>query len=444
MSSLNKDGTMSSTLKSFILILCILLSLTACNLPSNTPNPAATLQAISTAQAATLQALQTQALNTFTPPPLPTLGFPTLPPQGSTTPLPGVKTATPSSYCDWAAYIKDITIPDGTIFTPGAQFTKTWRLQNIGTCTWTSSYSLVFSHGNRMNGSVASNLPASTNVLPGQSIDISVNLSAPVTEGSHRGYWMLRNASGIVFGLGNTAKDPFYVDIRVVGGMTTVFDFATSACSADWRSGAGDLNCPGNVGSNHGYVIKLNNPKLENGTQYNGVGILTVPEQVNNGYLRGFYQPLDTFAVKQGDRFRAIINCEYGANGCNVIFRLEYQIGSAPTVKTFQEFTEAYEGQYYTVDWDLSSLAGKNVKFILAVLANGSASADKPVWVAPRIDRPSHLVTPSATPTKSATPTITATGVPSNTPTPTTTATPTLTATSTLTPTPTPTLTPTP
>ncbi len=431
---------MPSTLKSFILVICMLLNLVACNLPSNTPNPAATLQAISTAQAATLQALQTQALNTFTPPPLPTLGFPTLPPLGSTTPVPGVKTASPFTYCDWAAYVKDVTIPDGTIFQPGTQFTKTWRLQNIGTCTWTSSYSLVFSNGNRMNGSVASNLPANTNVNPGQTVDISVNLSAPVSEGSHRGYWMLRNPSGVVFGLGKTAKDPFYVDIKVVGGMTKIFDFATNYCSADWRSDAGDLGCPGNVNGKHGYAIKVDNPKLENGTQYNGVSILTVPEKAYNGYLQGYYQGFD---VKQGDRFRGIINCQYLANGCNVIFRLDYQIGNGP-VKTFWQFTEAYEGQYYTVDLDLSSLAGQKIKFILTVLANGAADADKPLWVAPRIDRPSYLVTPSATPTKSATPTITATGMPSNTPTLTSTPTPTVTVTSTPTMTNTPTLTLTP
>jgi hypothetical protein len=184
----------------------------------------------------------------------------------------------------------------------------------------------------------------------------------------------------------------------------------------------------------------VSDPKLENGTQYNGLGILVAPERVSNGFMKGYYQP---FAVKQGDRFRGIVNCEYLATGCNVIFRLDYQIGSG-TVKTFWQFTEAYEGQYYTVDIDLSSLAGNDVKFILTVLANGPADADKTVWVAPRIDRPSNFITPSATPTKTATPTITATGLPTSTSTPSATFTPTPTATFTPTVTDTPTLTPTP
>jgi len=420
---------MHSTFKSLLLASVMLLGLAACNLPASTPNPAATLLAMTTIQAATLQALQTQAQSTLTPP-LPTLGFPTLPPLGSSTPLSAAKTATPFTYCDWAAYVKDVTIPDGTIFAPGAQFTKTWRLENIGTCTWTSSYALVFFNGDLMSGAATSNLSAT--VYPGQTVDISVKLSAPASEGSHRGYWILRNASGVIFGIGNSAKNAFYVDIKVVGGMTKVYDFVAKYCTdADWRSGAGDLNC-GHDDSNHGYVIKVDNPQLENGTHYNGVGLLTVPEQVYNGYLKGFYQPFDAFAVKRGDRFRSIINCQYLATGCDVIFRLDYKIGNS--VKTFWQFPEAYEGQYYTVDLDLSSLAGNDVKFILTVLANGSADADKPLWVAPRIDRPSNLITPSATPTKTFTPTMTSTGVPTFTPT----------VTDTPTPTPTPTLSPTP
>jgi hypothetical protein len=153
------------------------------------------------------------------------------------------------------------------------------------------------------------------------------------------------------------------------------------------------------------------------------------PENINNGYLQGYYPP---FEVKNGDRFRATINCEYLANGCNAIFRLDYQINDGP-VKTIWQYLEAYEGQYYTVDTDLSPLAGNSVKFILTVLSNGSATNDKLIWAGPRIERLSNLVTPSSTPTRQ----------PTKTPTKTPTSTPTSTLTSTLTsiPTSTPTAT---
>lgn len=425
----------------------IVFGLAACNLPTTPSNSLATREALITSQAATLQALQTQVVSTSTSQSLPTLSFPTLPPlntPGTVTAIPtisGIKSATPISYCDWAAFIKDVTIPDGTSLAPGTQFTKTWRLQNIGTCTWTKSYALAFSSGDPLGAEASVSLP--TVVYPGQLVDVSVNLKAPASEGSYRGYWGLRNASGVLFGLGGIAKDAFYVDIVVAGGMTTVYDFVDKYCSdADWRSGAGDLGCPGNVNGQHGYAIKQDNPKLENGKVFNGAGILTVPEKVYNGYLEGDYQVFETFSVQNGDRFRSIINCQYGATSCNVIFRLDYQIDNNQP-KTFWQFAETYEGQYYSVDLDLSALAGKKVKFTLKVLANGSAEGDKAVWVAPRIDRPTNLITPS-TPTRTTTPTATLTGAPTLTSTPSATVTATSTPTFTLTPTATVTLTPTP
>ncbi len=393
----------------FLFFAVTFLSLAACNLPTSakTPDAIGTLQAISTGQVATEQALETPTLVD-----LPTLSFPTLPSVGGTaTPIPtsqsqGTATSIPVSYCNWAAYIKDLTIPDGTVLAPGAQFTKTWRLQNIGTCAWTTSYALVFSSGDSMGGTVAVDLP--TTVYPDQTVDLSVNLSAPSSEGNHRSYWGLRSASGAIFGIGASANSAFYVDIKVVGSMTTVFDFAKYFCTADWRSDAGDLGCPGNEGGKKGYAIQVDDPKLEDGSNYNGIGLLTVPQKVTDGYLRGYYQE---FLVKSGDHFRGIVNCEYLSTGCNVLFRLEYQINDG-AIQTFWQFPEAYEGQYYTVDLDLSVLAGKKVKFILAVLANGSADADKPLWVSPRIDRPSNLITPTTPtpkPTKTPGPTQTAT-----------------------------------
>ena len=414
---------MRLTLK-YAFIFILLTSLAACNLPKATPNPAATLQAVYTAQAQMAATLAAQGGTTATPLGLPTVTFPTLPPftaVPSQTPLPPTAAPQPVTFCDWAAYISDVSVPDGTIFAPGTQFTKTWRLKNIGTCAWTSAYSLVFVRGDGLSSNPTP-LIASGSVPPGQVVDVSVNLTAPTLEGSYRSYWMLRNSSGTLFALGGAARDPFYVDIKVVGGTTRVFDFAGEYCKADWRSGAGDLGCPGNVNGKKGYVIRADNSQLENGQQFNGPALLTVPENVNNGFLQGYYQP---FTVQKGDRFRAILNCQYLATGCNATFRLDYQIGNSQ-VQTIWQFNEAYEGQSYAVDTDLSALAGYQVRFILTVLSNGPAENDRPVWMAPRIDRPSNLVTPSATPsaTSPATATVTATGLP-----PTTTATPTSTAT---------------
>ena len=86
---------------------------------------------------------------------------------------------------DRAQFISDVTVPDGTRFNPGATFTKTWRLRNIGTCTWTTGYSMVFNSGNQMGGPASVPMPSS--VAPGQNVDVSVNLTAPNTAGHYIG-----------------------------------------------------------------------------------------------------------------------------------------------------------------------------------------------------------------------------------------------------------------
>ena len=80
--------------------------------------------------------------------------------------------------CDWAQFVADVTVPDGTKYAPGTAFTKTWRLKNIGTCTWTKAYALVFVSGDRMTGDKVTQLKG--NVAPGQTVDISIELTAPV------------------------------------------------------------------------------------------------------------------------------------------------------------------------------------------------------------------------------------------------------------------------
>ena len=72
---------------------------------------------------------------------------------------------------------------------------------------------LVFTSGTSMGGTTALRLPGY--VAPGQTVDVSVTLTAPSSAGPYTGYWMLRNPSGALFGSGDKANVPFYVDIIV-------------------------------------------------------------------------------------------------------------------------------------------------------------------------------------------------------------------------------------
>ena len=107
------------------------------------------------------------------------------------------------------------TVPDGTTFSPGAAFTKTWRLKNVGSCTWTTSYKLVYYSGEQMSAPTTVNLPWSATW--GQTVDISVNMVAPTTAGKYRGFWILANANGQFFGIGTAASNPIWVEINVAG-----------------------------------------------------------------------------------------------------------------------------------------------------------------------------------------------------------------------------------
>src|SRR5512134_797366 len=62
---------------------------------------------------------------------------------------------------DRAQFVADVTIPDGTRFSPGTTFTKTWRLRNIGTCTWTTAYTMVFDSGTQMGSTTSVAFPSS-------------------------------------------------------------------------------------------------------------------------------------------------------------------------------------------------------------------------------------------------------------------------------------------
>ena len=163
--------------------------------------------------------------------------------------------------CDQAQFISDITIPDGAGVAPGASFTKTWRFTNAGTCTWTTSYAVVQVGGDAMGAPSSVSLPV--NVAPGQMLDISVNLTAPSSAGHYKSLWKFVNASGVQFGIGDSASDAFWVDINVISTNAVIYDFVANAPYAKWKSGTGYLPFPGASGDYRGYSYVIDKPHLE-------------------------------------------------------------------------------------------------------------------------------------------------------------------------------------
>jgi hypothetical protein len=246
-----------------------------------------------------------------------------------------------------------------------------------------------------LGGKNLSYLPAE--VAAGETIDLPMNFTAPLFEGKYRSNWQIRNDKGEIFGATATANRPFWVDINVKAppASGTAYDFVANACSAQWTSGAGALPCPGKDKDANGFVLKQTIAKMEDGTTQTAPNLLTVPQNTFNGYIRGVYPSVK---VQNGDRFRAIVNCERGATACGVLLRVDYQLADG-IIRDFWAFGEQYEGKYFTVDLDLTPLAGKDVKFVITVLSIGSPTDDRALWVEPRITRsgavPAVTITPA-------------------------------------------------
>ena len=123
------------------------------------------------------------------------------------------KTPTDATPCDKVEFVSE-TIPDGTDFAPSAAFTKTWRVKNIGTCTWNTSYDIVFDHGDTLGAPAAIAFPGV--VAPGQEVDLSISMTAPAAPGTYTSYWKFRNGLDVIF-----VTNPFSTIIDVIAPTPT-------------------------------------------------------------------------------------------------------------------------------------------------------------------------------------------------------------------------------
>ena len=179
---------MNNRLKLLIPVFVLIMVSLACTITLGAPAASGPSQddLLKTAVVQTLAAINPATATPATPPTA--VVPPTAVPLAPAAP----PTETPQP-CNKAAFVSE-TVPDGTTFNGGDNFVKSWRLQNIGTCTWNTSYRLAFYSGEQMNGSSPKYL--SINVGPGGTVDFALNLKAPNSAGTHTGYWKVQDASG--------------------------------------------------------------------------------------------------------------------------------------------------------------------------------------------------------------------------------------------------------
>ncbi|HMT20983.1 MAG TPA: META domain-containing protein, partial [Promineifilum sp.] len=146
-------------------------------------------------------------------PPVPTATTPAQPTTPPTQP-------TTAPCVNGMRFVADLNLSDNNMqspppVSPGQPFSKGWRIQNSGTCAWTTAYRLIFVSGNVPGASMGGQpTPVQGFVSPGQQYDMFVNLVAPLAPGVYQGIWQMVDEQNRPFG------DRIWVGITVPAAPT--------------------------------------------------------------------------------------------------------------------------------------------------------------------------------------------------------------------------------
>jgi hypothetical protein len=142
-----------------------------------------------------------------------TLGTPLSPTVTGTLPTATVNSSALAYGCSNLAFVRDVNYPNGTVVKPGQEFTKTWKVENNGTCDWLFAYRLAFVSGTDVDPIFRT---LGRLVSPGSWAEISVVISAPTQPGTYSSYFRFSDGShqfgatlGITFKVeGNPTNTP--------------------------------------------------------------------------------------------------------------------------------------------------------------------------------------------------------------------------------------------
>ena len=269
-----------------------------------------------------------------------------------------------------------------------------------------------------------------SNVAPGQTIDISIDLIAPSTPGTYKGIWSFEDNTGQQFGLGSSANGQIWVQVKVVLAPTNTptslpestqtseptseptfvptvaiplnapssvetltYDMVSQRCSAQWLINNVQQPCPGPGSEAQNPISLVTLPALEDGSTLINPAIMISPSDIN-GSIQGIYPE---YLVQPGDHFRAIASCEANSISCSALLRVSYQDVSN-VITDLWAVGEFYDQKYTQIDIDLSALADQKVKFIIDVTPLNTDPGNHVLLASPGIYRePLPTATTSAT-----------------------------------------------
>ena len=175
----------------------------------------------------------------------------TLTPMPTVTILPTPALTLASNCIRSAVLLRDVTVPDNTQMKPGEKFTKTWEFQNNGTCPWVN-YTLNFVKGDQMAAPLSAPIPDTTSK---EKLQVSVELTAPSSDGTFTGNFTLNDADGKELPIGG--EKTFWVKIVVGTPAPQIVNTATTGniISTPYIPSGSNSNCA--YSQNAGYVSQL-------------------------------------------------------------------------------------------------------------------------------------------------------------------------------------------
>ena len=124
----------------------------------------------------------------------------------ATSPPTVVPTVNPQDCTNNLSFVSDVTIPDNSFITYGANIDKQWLVENSGTCNWDANYRIKHLGGAELGA------PEQVMLYPargGTQATIQIVFTAPFTDGVYESAWQAVDPAGNLFG------DPIYIRITV-------------------------------------------------------------------------------------------------------------------------------------------------------------------------------------------------------------------------------------
>jgi len=113
---------------------------------------------------------------------------------------------------DRSRFVRDVTIPDGSVVRVKERFVKKWEIENVGTVPWRNRFLVRQGPSAAAGRLVSAERTPIPDTMPGQRCVIAVDLTAPATPGSCYAEWKMTDAAG---NLSLPRQSPVYVSVDV-------------------------------------------------------------------------------------------------------------------------------------------------------------------------------------------------------------------------------------